>query len=567
MTHSQAAGSRKALLLLFAAVASLLACSLPSRTAHAFSSKGVCPGVTCTGGAPQFGNSNGRVQHPEIVLIFWQDAGRGGYQWTGSGGLPGTNVPSQREVVAATLSLVNSPYAAAATQYGIRGGGTISPQWTLSPLTGVYTGAPPNSFGSTANYGNVDIKNIVDFEIDNHLVPEPSANSADDMIYVVMVPSSVVSACGPGCNQTASTPDGRDYVWAYVSNPNYTATLSHELVESVVAAWQGAQITNCTTSSGTQLNGIGDVCQCNANFENQNSFNVQAYWSAVDGACVIPETWGPLIENDREGSGYHVPPGSAPVRQIYGGAGGVVETFANDLPYYYNGASTQWLFAGAGATYAAGGNGIAMLALDGSEIDYFNIAQHQWFNVGTPPGGATSITIVYNGWLVATDMAGNPWYSQNGGWVQFGGPGDQFIAIGYNIYALGVDHSYIAEFRGSQFGTGSQNWTIVGDNDPAQIVGSSDQTTWGVTMRGQAVFYPFDTTVTNERFFDGLQFAVSGAVSAPYVGMGRKNVFEQSTNRTTPWYDTNSGPVGRLVSGKEAYATACPSTALPCVNY
>lgn len=73
-------------------------------------------GITCTG-TPNFTNQGpwgtSYQQHPEIVLIFWQDALSGsGAEWTNN-----TNTPTMGSVIAETASVVNSAFYGVLGQY------------------------------------------------------------------------------------------------------------------------------------------------------------------------------------------------------------------------------------------------------------------------------------------------------------------------------------------------------------------------------------------------------------------------------------------------------------------
>lgn len=96
------------------------------RDSFALYSSGYCTSnVTCSNW--NVGTSNGLIQHPEIVLIFWQDLAE---QWAnGNGGSPN---PTQTQLVGSSLALINSPYYNALSYYGVAGGGYIArPEWRL----------------------------------------------------------------------------------------------------------------------------------------------------------------------------------------------------------------------------------------------------------------------------------------------------------------------------------------------------------------------------------------------------------------------------------------------------
>lgn len=185
------------------------------RPAYGLLSSGVCTSqVTCAPGW-SVSTSNGKNQHPEFVIMFWQDPLLvGGYQWNnGNGGSPN---PTYSQVIASSLYLANSPFFAAATQY--EGSGIVT-RPRLAPyapiLSNVPTGSPPNTY--TSSFQTSDIENAINEFIAAGTLPEPSTiydptdyyGHVDNTIYTVFLPAGAqntgsfcqgAGGCNFGCN-------------------------------------------------------------------------------------------------------------------------------------------------------------------------------------------------------------------------------------------------------------------------------------------------------------------------------------------------------------------------------
>jgi hypothetical protein len=120
----------------------LVASCLVTVAASAFFLSGT-QGVTCNGvdgGTPTISAGHGLIQHPEFVLIFWQDSGPSGNQWTN--GNTGNGGPTMTQIVGDVLSLTNSPYFATLSNYG--GNGLIA-RPRMAATVPLVTGTPSTS--------------------------------------------------------------------------------------------------------------------------------------------------------------------------------------------------------------------------------------------------------------------------------------------------------------------------------------------------------------------------------------------------------------------------------------
>src|ERR1019366_524378 len=127
---------------------------------------------------PSAGPGNGKIQHPELVLIFWQDTTN--ELWTYN-----TNSPTMGQYIGWAKTLANSQWSSGFSQYG-GSNGQIS-RLRVSAYAPLFTGYPPNgTYHTTLTYEWADIKSIINYEIDQGVVPQPKAN--DDVLYAVLVP-------------------------------------------------------------------------------------------------------------------------------------------------------------------------------------------------------------------------------------------------------------------------------------------------------------------------------------------------------------------------------------------
>ena len=269
-------------------------------TVPANNCKCTAPGVTSSAPITPFA-------HPEIVLIFWEDA-TSGPVWSQNHDTKGNPPPeSYGQWIGAALSLVNTPYFAGLAQYGPPdtnggdNGGEITPP-RLSPMAPIWNTTAPDG-ATTANFVKSDLQGIIQAEIllgQVPGVPQP----LDEMLYVVIPPPNTgAQDCSNGmpngffgCNDTGGSVNyqGRPYVRIVVPAGGGGQTLAHEVTEPI-AGWAGAVMTGCTCNGVTsQAQGVGICDWCGGLQETQNGVTVQGYWSQLDQTCIIPEAWGNL---------------------------------------------------------------------------------------------------------------------------------------------------------------------------------------------------------------------------------------------------------------------------------
>jgi hypothetical protein len=569
-------------------------------SAQALKSSTVCPpsGWTCgtlsmTSAHPNF------YQHPEIVLIFWEDSSSGAV-WSRNVGAPN---PSYGGWIGYALSLVNTPFFAGLAQYGGPSGEITRPR--LSSHAPIWSGATPSG-ATTASFSKADVQTIIDAERASGVVPDVPPE--DDMLYVVIPPPNTwASDCARiGCNDWVGVANTNGYERIIIGNPvggNPGPTLAHEIAEAITV-WQGAHVSGCSKNGVPQLVDIADVCCYN---KVQNSVNVTAYWSQADHACVIPEAWGSLETNSGPTSAWQFPAGGGDIRQASGGAGGVVATGTDDNVYFYPGGSEWWgqtvynnrlhipvydwePIGPGGAAVAAGGGVIAVLPIDtANPVQTYAVANgwssssfNQWRTLPTLPGGvpATSLTVTSDGTIAVTDASGNGWFFSLGAasWSQVGVSGDQLVASGRDLLALGQwgsSFGLITNCPGAKsFAPGSCTNQAVVSGVVSGIVASADASPVGYVVSGRSggLYVPWRGWITQSQ-----DFAVSAAFAADYElihGATFSNPLEsyacyQSPNYCAPnaWQLTNAN-LGRLISGAQMFGTYCGrGTGEWCVVY
>ncbi|HEY2515897.1 MAG TPA: hypothetical protein VGI39_33735 [Polyangiaceae bacterium] len=548
-----------------------------------------------------------QVQNPQVVLIFWEDDASGPV-WSqnatsklvGPGAPP---APTFGEWIGWTLSVANSPYFAGLYQY--RGpGGFINPV-RVSPIATLWQGTAPKS-ATTASFQKQDVQDIIDTLIQNQTIPAPPAN--DNNLYVVIPPwgawaqDCVKSGCNDGVRQwsNAANPWYTRIVIGNPSDGNPGRTLTHEIVEAI-AWWQHAGLDGCTDNGAPKRLQIADVC-CDA--ETQNGVSVTSYWSDQDKACVIPESWGDLwVNTNQPGSGWHMPSGDLRMRQAAGGAGGVVATGTDDNAYFYDGGRDQFtgewtlsgrqfvwrdtpVLPGPNATYAAGGSTVAALPLDTSRgVLTYDLVTGAKSTLGMPPGALalTSLTVTSGGWVVVTDHLGNPWYwrppvpRRVGAWVQFGGPGAQFTAMGQDIVSLQTNQHLVYKFPASFFGgaTNVNGWQLLddlsGSGRVAALAASPDVSgwfygSWGAQFEGSSSFVSMASLMYTTGIAD---VAITGAANLSHIGVdfNLANVACDGGQCTTGDWRYTGGRAGRTISGSKMLVAGCDSNNDPCVYY
>ena len=606
-------------LLLAAAVLATL--SAPSVPAFAFkaSNPSYCTNqVTCTGGQPIMTSSNGTTQHPEVVILFWQDGDDvpvgHGHQWETGNAI--SNDPSRSYLIGSSVSLMNTAYFASLQQYGFGG---VYPGFVgrprLAPFAPIVTGTPKSSGSgtTTSSFFLNDISNVILQEIEAGVVPPPSG--ADDITYVVFLPeaspgtrSTLCNGAG-GCNYSGD--NGCTYgetrincAYVVASDPSHATSWFSREVTDAIAAYEGVTVGNCAFHDGVSgtPNQLSDPCQCFT--ENQNSFAVSPYWSNEDGACVTPESWGELDENQNAGSGWFTPAGSFAVRQSYGGGGGVVATSAvengslgNSVYFYQDGndawdghcarlglhTCASWLadpIGNGGAEFAAGGGGmsaiVAAMTLDAAYgVNVYPAGKgtgQSWTAYGTPDDDVTSVNVTQDGWVVVTDTRGIPYYRRStGGWQSFGGPGDQFIAFGNGIIGLTVSRDAMYFCPSSQFAAGTTgcSWQPFGNFDYCtRMIGGPDVGHWLCSVAGNTNYFGDGYNLGETGLFDvaGYQNGSAGGYAALNLEYGAFACTGHSDCYNGP-FSSLKATVGRLIPGGNVYATTCAGGQLMCDRY
>jgi hypothetical protein len=534
----------------------------------------------------------GSVLNPQIVLIFWEDAQSGPvYSRAGA-----ATSPSYGQWIGWTLSMANSPFFSALDQY--RGTNGFINRFRVHPAAPIWSGPAPNTFtNKTTFFYKADIQNIIEALIGAGTIPPPAVN--DDMLYVVIPPpgDSAQDCLNIGCNDTASY-HGVMYERIIIGNPipgNPGATLAHELSEGA-AFMRGININGCSTNG--QAAALADVCNNNVT---QNGVQVTAYWSQEEHACAVPESYGTLWVNPNRAPGWHQPGGTFPMRQAYGGAGGVVATATDDNAYFYSSSQDAFLgewvlhgrravwqdmpvITGPNAEYAAGGNLVAALPLDTSGVITYNLTTGATGHLGLPPGAlaATSLTVTEGGVVVVTDGSSSPWYwnaatsAGTSQWVQFGGPGQEFVAMGTDILSVQTNQERIFSFPGSSFGNpNGAGWQSLGDlssfGPVARLVASPDVSgwfwgSWGASFMGMTTLLSMGSLNVTRGFGD---YAITGASGVNHIALD-SNLTNMACSgagcKTGGWYSTG-GRAGRTISGGQMFVAGCDSGLTTCLDY
>jgi len=212
------------------------------------------------------------LTHAQVQLIFWGSA------WTED------VTPSAAAVYNAAQTLLSGPYMSKLSQYRGIGNGTMHGNLVIDPSD------PPNPF-SNDNVAQCILRLIAAGKISK---PEDD----QQIVYCVFLPVGV-NFNQPNINGMhsyiynahSSFPldvDLDKVLFAWVMNDgtldSVTTIFSHELVETCTNPdGNGFQVTPLNPNS---WNEIGDVCEGNTGI--LNNVTVQAYWSQVDGNCVIP---------------------------------------------------------------------------------------------------------------------------------------------------------------------------------------------------------------------------------------------------------------------------------------
>ncbi len=425
----------------------VLAASLP---AFALKQPYCSSTVTCTGGTPELTvGTTGGLAHPVVIPIYWA-----GYStwWE-------FNSLQNQRIVGELQYLLNGPYFAALSQYGQNASGLtgvgpgrlsqgMSEQDLVGPPSPILESCTSNAqCVSMGSAGNTCAKNnttgayqcrlstaqaesligeVINATISESNVAPPS--SAVDSLYVVFLPP--IATMDLGFPQVDA-----NYPWTYDS-VRYNASwvygkdsvgLSAMMADSIAG---NVKVTNCTyTSTGAVANQVADLCACHT--ETQMGLSHQAYWSASDGACVIPEAWTNVYQYDDATTDWNRIGG--PVRQVYAGETGggvcaappcIIATGTDDNLYEYTGGGSWSELGQPGVMYALGQGDI--LSIDeNTNLSRWNGST--WTSIGAPNGPGSVIMSVYSGAVdVVTQPGGQVFLYEPSSPTGWGGPAAPF---------------------------------------------------------------------------------------------------------------------------------------------
>ena len=499
--------------------------------------------VTCTGGTPITQQIPWPgLSHPEIVPIFW-----GSYWNTGTS-------PSQGHMLGVLQYLANGPYFGALGQYGPSGAG-VGPV-RISPMAPINTGAVPATVTQT------DVGNLVNSMIASQAVPPPAAGVS--IMYLVFLPPGTTSSPGNDINYTWTTSAGVAYNTGWVHDD--PVGIAHEIAESITG---NVGVTNCTYHDGSAANQIADICGCWTEMQQGGTQKVQAYWSAADDACVIPEAWNGVYEYSGSGSTWTQVGGA--VRQIYAGASSsgtcttppcLIATDTSDNVMAYSGTPLSWsTIGGPGAMFSVGQGWLMGIAPDTSYVARYTTSSG-WTTVGSNCSG------VYSGAFdLCTEYSGAPALYQpaTNTWTGVGGPAAQLV-VGPS-WAAALDWRNRSAFLLPPGGNGS-SW-IATNHAASELFVGGLQTLAGRDLTSAEGVSAMTTSYTHGAYVPnawqsvggaGNDFALYGSSSAPLVGLNpdQSAIFHETAPIESPpssWSQIR-GATGRLVGqGAKLYAT------------
>jgi hypothetical protein len=204
-----------------------------------------------------------------VQLIFW------GSIWN-NGALPSTS-----EIISAVQNILAGPFMSGLLQYGVN----------RSPFRGaIVVTSPEPPFGvNTFDLG--DIEELIGALIENGTFPEPDEDGGRNIYVVVMPPATNFDGPSNVGGQHSHFSSGSitdvDNVWyAWIGNGTIdmmTHTFGHELAETCTDP-EGDGWTLDGAPAG--FNEIGDPCNNSTNLV--NGVSLEAYWSQLDNACLLP---------------------------------------------------------------------------------------------------------------------------------------------------------------------------------------------------------------------------------------------------------------------------------------
>ena len=575
-----------------------------------------CNGCGASGAAPHVVGRGG-ISHPEVVPIFWGSYADGSSYWAN----PSVSYATRSTRFAEVQYLVNGPYFAALDQYFDAGfstgrmvpGGPISASpnpLLLEPCTGPNDGScaartqnaacvksgtsyqcryPYASSGWIAACDVINAMNGVQPGA-TPTVPPPSPN----MLYLVVIPPGSVDIGFAGGGDNFSCAYGNPtqyYKGAFVHGDDMS---EHEMAEAITG---NVYIDNCYNGNGTGANQIADICQCRYEVDEAKRTH-QAYWSASDAQCVIPEAWDGVYKYTG-GAWSPLAPVSggmsgARVRQLYASPGlGLIATKGDDDLYQY--ASGAWnsidpslavdgsgmsLGLAQGGVFAAGPSSVLALGDMGNQV-------YRWDATGGPNAWTTTsfgeASAVYSGaFALVVDPDGNPFSDVLGTgqtWGYVGPAGGLATQPGVDLF----DQLLVGDTWAAALDLNHNAWLISGyvsgSGTPWQEVNAPSAVTElfvaGHTLAARdpstpGGLYAVSTTSGTTLDARGWQaigdgtatdlFAVTGEASAPFAATAGGSVMIE----TSPLYGTPAWPTpafpgsagGRIVGqGSALYAT------------
>jgi hypothetical protein len=380
--------------------------------------------------------------HPEIVPIFW------GTDWQSQQTLRG-------QWIGALQYMCNSSYFARLSQYGVDDNGMgpvrMVPMAPIDPDAIVL-----HTISSTVtDVTHDEVGAEIDALIARGAVGPPTAHANANVFYVVFIAPGYGN--GSDWNDVHLGANGITYKMAIVHGGNLTSAglpktsnLAHELVEGLT---YNITLPNCgpvgNPAAGDHQ--IADLCDCNGEVQGYGQIRLASYWSATDGACVVPDAWSGVFRFDGPMSWTQI---GGPVREISAGGAGLFATDGNDNMIQFSGTPNQWndlfgtfdFFPGF-SMISAGDGDLLALSLHADQV--WRFAGGAWTIADGNAAAAYS-----GGFDVDVDYDGN--YRQRnvftGSWSVIGGPADQIVVGGNSIAQLSLDHSDVLVFYPNAFG-------------------------------------------------------------------------------------------------------------------
>lgn len=207
-----------------------------------------------------------------VQLIFW------GSVWNQS-----TTSPSVNDIINAVQNILAGPFMSGLLQYGVN----------RSPFRGaiVVTSPEPPFIPDTFLDKDSNIEELVNALINNGTFPEPDEDGGRNIYVVIMPPGTKYGgdsrAIGAHYYFSSGSIIDVDNAWyAWIGNNDIdtmTMAFGHELVETCTDP-EGDGWTVDGEPDG--LNEIGDIC--NMSINQVNGVTLEAYWSKLDNACILP---------------------------------------------------------------------------------------------------------------------------------------------------------------------------------------------------------------------------------------------------------------------------------------